>query len=352
MIASDVTLTVDGAVFGGWTDVAAERSIEAVAGGFSLGMTERWPGQAAPRPVPPGSRCTLSWAGQAVITGWVRAVEISETAHDVSMRVTGQDAAADLVDCAAAVGAGEWHGLRLDEIVQEIARPFGIDVAVETDVGAPFPVWRVREGERAWEAIERAARQRAVLVISDGDGGIVITRAGAAAGTPPSLADGEGGVILTQSQTTDTADRYSLYIAKGQRRGTDDEPPEMAAHAKAQISDPAVRRYRPMVLLAEDMADGISLQQRVAWEARIAAARSRRFHVSVQGWTDERGRLWQPNRRVHVRMLSRFRAVNEVLLIVRVRWRLDDGGAVSDIEMAMPEAYDVAGAMPSSEPGW
>jgi hypothetical protein len=51
-------------------------------------------------------------------------------------------------------------------------------------------------------------------------------------------------------------------------------------------------------------------------------------------------------------MLSRFRAVNEVLLIVRVRWRLDDGGAVSDIEMAMPEAYDVAGAMPSSEPGW
>ena len=61
-----------------------------------------------------------------------------------------------------------------DRIVQALVQPYGISVAVETDIGAPFRKFRIDEGETVFEAVERACRFRAVLPLSDGAGNLIL----------------------------------------------------------------------------------------------------------------------------------------------------------------------------------
>ncbi len=47
-MTEELTLNVDGKVWGGWTDMTINRSLESVAGEFDLTVTARW-SSAAPR---------------------------------------------------------------------------------------------------------------------------------------------------------------------------------------------------------------------------------------------------------------------------------------------------------------
>jgi prophage tail gpP-like protein len=106
--------------------------------------------------------------GQALIEGFVDAVEPSCDATSHGVRVSGRDSAGDLVDCSAE--PGEWHGQPLSQLVSAIGAPFGLRVSAETSLDAPFERFRIQEGETAWAAIERACQMRGVLCLSDGLG--------------------------------------------------------------------------------------------------------------------------------------------------------------------------------------
>ena len=48
----------------------------------------------------------------------------------------------------------------------------------QTDVGAPFPVLAISPHDKAMPAMEKAARQRGVLLVSDGVANLLLTTAG------------------------------------------------------------------------------------------------------------------------------------------------------------------------------
>ena len=74
---------------------------------------------------------------------------------------------------------------RVLEVARELAAPFGIQVRADVDVGEPLLKVALNPGQRAWELIEELCRYRALLPVSDGRGGLVLTRAGRArAGVP------------------------------------------------------------------------------------------------------------------------------------------------------------------------
>jgi prophage tail gpP-like protein len=330
--AGDIVLTVDGARYGGWKSADITRSMESGSGSFGLWVSERWPGQTEERPIAPGSRCVLTLAGEAVITGYVDDLLVRETADSHSIDVSGRDAACDLIDCSATNTPGEWRGVSLLDLAAELARPFGVAVRAEVDVGAPLDA-KLEHGESAWRAIERACRLRAMLCMSDGAGNLVLTRAGTGR-AEVRLVRGQN--ILSYSVRRSIADRYSEYRALGQRPSRDGEDPSQAAHGSALVTDPGVTRYRPMILTAEDAADGVTLQQRAQWEARVRAGRSQRIDVTVQGWRQKPGgRLWQPNERV---TLELPRSTAE-LLVATVHHSLSERGSQTQLSLVPPDTY-------------
>lgn len=330
-----VQLKANGAIFGGWKQVEIKTGIEQIAGTFQLQVSERWPGQNAPSPLLPGSPCEILLDGRTIITGYVDSTEAGygEQSHNVT--VSGRDKAGDLVDCAAIHKTGQWKSRRLDQIAMDLCAPFGIKVVVQADVGAPFPSFNIQEGERVFETLDRAARMRAVLLVSDGLGNLIITRAGRTrAGTD--LVENVN--IKAARGKFDWKERFGHYVVKGQYRGTDDGAAADAAGPSGIADDTAVDRYRPIVVLAEDQGHIATLKQRAEWEKNVRLGRANRATVTVQGWTNAGG-LWRPNTIVHLHSPLLYADLD--LLIASVTYRLDEGGTTADLELCRPEAFDL-----------
>lgn len=343
-----LTLLTGGTAYGGWKAVRVQRRMDHAAGGFELSVTQLWPDARAPRRIEPQERCEVLIDSLPVVTGYIDAVEIGIDGGQNVVQVTGRDATADLVDCSAVRSPGQWRGQRIERIAQDLAAPFGITVRADVDTGKPLTSFALQEGETVFEAIERAARIRALLLMTDGTGALVITRAGLRRVATRLVL---GGNVLKMRATLDMRDRFSSYTAKGQAPGGDLFSGRQVAQISARATDPGVTRYRPLVLVGEAPDLAASLNQRVQWEANVRAAASTSVEVTVTDWFHGDG-LWEPN--TLVALNAPELRIDDELLIAAVEYSLDEQGPICILQLTRADAYtllpirqqsaDVAGA--------
>ena len=341
----DVILTVNGKQYSGWETININRGIEQIAGTFELSVTEKWSGNNEARPINRGESCTVKIDGEIVITGYVDDVLPSFDSSSHTLKISGRDKTADLVDCSAIYKTGAWTNTSLKTIAEDLCKPFGIGVIFVTDIGEPFKKVSVEQGETVFEILERLARQRGVLLTSDGKGNLVITRA---SDNRVNTVLKEGVNILSASGTFSNRDRYSEYIGKGSHVGDNFLNTEEAAQPTAKVSDEDVPRYRPLIIIAEDNATIDSLKKRVTWERNVRYGRSTNLSITVAGWKHG-GHLWRPNKLVKVE--SSLLKANDELLISSVNYTLNQSGTVAVLTLKGKEAFDVLDLPEESDGG-
>jgi len=316
--------------------------LDQVAGSFDLSVTERWPGQDIPRPIKPYMPCRVLVDLEPVITGYVDDVEPEYDDKDHTIHVAGRDKTADLVDCSAP--STQFAGRRLRQVAATLCKPYGIEVVSECSCGKAFKMLKNTEGDSVFETLEAAARCRAVLLVTDGRGRLVITRAGLGKRVGPAL---ELGKNVKRCKATFTGrDRYSVYTIKGQSTGLEGWGAG-AAHAKAKAKDPRVPRHRPLTIIAESQADGAKPKDRALWEASVRYGRSRRITYTVLGWRHSQG-LWAPGQLVPVR--DSWLNVDEILLLTNVAYIFDDQGYRAELTVQPVESFKRI-ALPESKKG-
>lgn len=331
----DVALVIDGQEWRGWTEIAIDRSIDALAGQARLDLTQRWPEIDAPRPIAPGMACQVTIGGELVLTGWVGTVEPGYDAQSHGVTVTVDDLTGDMTEASAI--ATQYVGLPLSEIVARLAAPFGVGVGVAAPLGEPIVRFTVEDGETVFDTIDRACRLRGVLPITDAAGQIVLSRAGEA-GATAAVRGGWAGNVLAARGQFGVRGRHSEYIVKAQRPASDDDEDEVAAaHIVGAALDRDVQRYRPLVIIADEAMDRETAQRRADWERSVRRGRSRRASITVQGWRDADGTLWAVNRRMpyHDNILQ----VSADLLIVSLRLERSEQGTLAMMDLADPQAY-------------
>ncbi len=193
----------------------------------------------------------------------------------------------------------------------------------------------IQVGETVFEALETAARQRGVLLVADGKGGLEITRAKEG---KASYALVEGENILAASGTFSQKDRFSLYRVKGENCGSDFSTPEQNAQTTAEVSDTQVKRYRPLVILSEQQGDVTVLKKRADWEKNVRAGRGSRVKATVQGWKYN-DMLWKHNLLVTVR--SDYLRVNRDMIVSTVSFTLGEDGTKTQLSLCLPEAFSL-----------
>lgn len=339
----DVTLQVAGRLYGGWKSIRITRGIEQIAGSFELTVSDRWPGQETARPIRPGQACTVAIDKETVITGYVDDVLPHYNAREHTVTVAGRDRTGDLVDCSV-YPAGEWRGRTLLQVAVEICKPFGVTVRAEVDTGAPFNSAAAQPGETGFEALERAARMRGLLLVADGLGGLVLTRASKTRVTTPLV---RGQNILAASTVLSWRERFSRYLVQGQDSGSNWSTPEQNTQPQGEALDNSIDRYRPLLVLAEYNGNTAQMQERAKWEAAVRLGRATRAMVTVQGWRHGAG-LWLPNRLV--RLTDDWLGVDRDLLIAAVSCLYDEGGSRCELELVRPEAFALI-ALPEDEGG-
>lgn len=331
----DVQLSIEGENYEGWKSAVVTRSIETISGSFELGFAERFAGVPSTRPIRPGQACILRVNGEAVMTGHVDDVEMGYDSARHEVRVAGRDATGDLVDCSAIHATGEWKNRDLFQIAVDVCAPFGIEVAGTTDVGDPFKKFAIQEGETAFETIERAARMRGVLLLSDGLGGLEIGRVT----QEKSSAVLERGVnIKAAAGRFSHRGRFSKYIVKGQTSGNDLFSGAAAGGQKGEAEDKRITRYRPRIIIAEEGGGAKHFQERAEWERNVRFGRGSQVVYTVVGW-DDGEKLWRPNTRVTVR--DEWEGLpEETMLISSVKLLLDEQGSRAELGVVPPQAFD------------
>ena len=188
--------------------------------------------------------------------------------------------------------------LKSEVIIRDLVKPFGLSVELlsgeQTDTGKPVEVFRLEPAEKVGDAIRRLLRMRSLLCMSQPgkkSNSLAITRTQQ---TRIGTALVRGKNILSASCTSDDSNRHSEYIVTGQGSFNDmgDIPGLVSAEGRAR--DPGVKRYRPLIIEAEEQDTGPSFQEIAEHTARVRAAQANVYQVTVDGWKHADG-LWLPN---------------------------------------------------------
>lgn len=331
-----VELAIGGKLYAGWTSVSITVSLDDISGSFSLTLASKDDAAGEVLAIAPDDRCQLKIGGETVIDGWVDAV--TPTIGDGhSIVVEGRDRTADLADCSAIHKPGSWSNAKLEAIATDLAKPFGISVTAKVSTGAAIRKFAIQQGETVAAAIDRLLRFRGLIAIASATGDLEITTPDSGA---PVATLALGINIKEATGRQDHRERYSDYVVKGQAAGDDDRHGKTVSQIKGEAKDADVRRYRPLLIMAEEQSDGASLKTRAAFEAGMRAGRSKGLDVTVAGWRIAAGGLlWRPNIQVRVQCAP-ARFADDVLLLATVQFTKDDkGGTAARLTLAPRGAF-------------
>lgn len=335
-----INLKVNGQNHAGWQSIKVNLSMEALSGGFELKVTERWPdGQ---RTLVPGDACELLADNDVLITGYLDQVNPSIDKEAHSLVVSGRDKSGDLVDCSAMNTPGQWAGKKLDAIAKDLCSPFGIPIKVETNVGEAFSKFNIEQGETVYETLKRLAELRAVLILSDGKGGLIITNRSTqrSADALVCKSDNPSNNVLRANLVDDHRERFSQITIKGQTQGSQRKKAATVSHGKGISKDATITRHRPLLVMAEGQANTSQCQIRSDWEKTRRAAQSTRLTADVQGWRQSNGQLWAINRIIPVDIPTLN--IKQDMLIIAVNFTLDsNNGTITTLTLLKPESYDL-----------
>lgn len=334
MSENQVKVFAGGLIYEAWKSVSIERNLNSLCGSFNLAVSDRWRADRQAWPLRPGVLVEVAIDSEKILKGYIDKVRPSFSGSNREIVIEGRDVTSDLVDCSIATKPFEFKNVGLLDLAKKFCEPFKIVVKSVGPLGDKFDRWTVKQGETVFESLERAARLRGILLITNAAGELVLTPPGGSrSGTD--LIQGEN--ILEGSATYDHANRFSEVIVKGNMNGTDEFNGVHAASAKGSAQDEGIGRYRPLVLVADSSVNNTSAKRRAEWEVSIRAAKSVSISVGVVGWKRADKKLWQVGELA--RVSAGFLGIDQDMLITTTNFVKGGGGTLTNLELVRPDAY-------------
>ncbi|MBB4956229.1 prophage tail gpP-like protein [Agrobacterium vitis] len=367
-MGKSISLYLDGTLYDQWETGEVERDLKDFSGRFSFTFRDAprsadvlpFASMGAVKRLAPQMEAKIMIGRRVVLRGYVETVNPDMRDGQATVQISGRDKTGDLIDCAALVdGPAELKNVKLEDAVKKIAEPYGLTVKSEVDTGEVFDRYSIDLGETAFSAIEKGTRSRRVLVLSDGVGGIVITRTGKSKAPADLTLPGN---VLSSSATFSTEGRHSKTVVRGQseRAGKSRKAASLEASAAplteraegngsardaerkgtvatGTATDDEIKRYRPVVHLARSKADAKAATDEADWRNRTARAKAEEYTHSVKGHTVD-GTLWMVNQLVTVSDV--WLEVYRDLLISKVKFSESSSGATTEMTTCSPEAFD------------
>jgi prophage tail gpP-like protein len=329
VVFDEIEVELDGTTFRGWESIRLSREMNSACGTFeiSASLSHPFPGHA-------GARAVVRLGGLVAARGFVDDVELelSESGH--SCTIGGRDKTCDLVDCSVPYNMGQLQNVYLDDIAKALSEPYGVEVDVGQAVrGDLIPRFVTNQGDTAWAALERIARLGGQLCYPTADGTLRIERP-AQRDSVGSIQEGDSGLRL---RWTD-ADRFNLYVIRGQNRGSDAGWGANVAAVQAFAIDDDVGRSRTLLVVAETAIDPQTAQERANWERTVRRARSAGVTAKVRGWRQKwNGPLWALNELVPV-SIPRW-GFSAKLLVDGLAFTRDEQGTSTELRLVRPDSY-------------
>lgn len=329
-----VTVAVDGQRFSSWKSVSISAAIKDAARAFRLEAACEIGAAATFRVFQAGASVEIFFNDDLVLTGYVDRYQPRINDKDAQVSISGRSKSADMIDSAAEhpQGKGRFEKKNIKEIAETLDK-FGVGIEIGEGVDlATIPFYQITPGETAFRAIERLTRSEGLALMGRADGKIEITAGGRKRHA--------GGIVQGVNLKVGEADhnwsnRHSKYTVKGQRAsGSNAENLEI----EAVVKDEKVSRYRPTVIVVEEDTDNDRAKKRAVTRRDRAAGNALKASVTLQGFRDEAGEVWEPNRLIWTE--AEFLQVEQDMLVETIVFSQDANGSQTKIQLVDPRAYD------------
>lgn len=367
LLKDAVVIRVGTTIYNAWQTVSITKNIDSISSTFTVGMLDKWREKGDLWPLGPGELAQVLIGKNVVMNGFIDKMEVEVSNEDRQMSISGRDKTGDLVDTSALseTKKNQFKNVTVKDLADHYCSLYGIKVINKAnDLGKKFTIFTVKQGETVFEVLERAAKLRGLLLVSSFSGDLVITnRAGGNIEAVPSsknlkkehdfLADAkkvialarssvdlkQGENILFASANYDNTERFQQYVVKGQSHGTDTLWGLHVTSPVAAAFDQGVKRYRPLIVVAEGNVKILDCQKRAAWEATTRAAKACEISITVQGWLKPDGSLWDVNTLASVD--AGFVGVGGQNLLIRgVTFTKDTRGTLTTLKLTRPDAFN------------
>jgi prophage tail gpP-like protein len=290
-----VYMEVDGQPFENFVSIAVSRSLDDFSGSFNITATDADAGEF---PIKVGSSVKVAVDGVPIVTGYVDYLNPNVSARDHNVEVAGRDVTADLIDSTLGAAAVELNPtISMSDVINKTQNAIGLSqpIVLEETVSdfGKEDIISCEAQQSCFDLIEQHARKKQVLVTTNGNGDIVVTR-----GQPVdtglkfiNLKDDINGEnnLLESRASFDWSNRYGRYVVVSQSNlvGANNfgvpSLEDVVNVQSGEVFDSEVRASRIMTIIAENPSDQSTTLERAKWESNIRKARSIEYYCTIDG---------------------------------------------------------------------
>lgn len=288
--------------------------------------------------------------GELVLTGTIINTTPATTAGQQKVTIEGYSKTGVLNDCTYPPGAYplEFNNLKFVDIVKRTAAYFNLEVIDEVADKYVYNDLDLSPGSKVYSFLSDLAKKRAVLLNSDEEGNIVISRASTEK-SAFSLAEGNASIIgispayagqdayttITGLQSDSPDDDDDIFGL------SDDDDDKKTFAASYTVEDKFLQELgiaRPFVFQVDNITKGslkdvVESKMRRGWGERIS------YTAEIQGWHDPKNKLWKANTRVNLLYPSAMIYKATELLIKNVTFKLVANQETVTLELVLPQTY-------------
>ncbi|PHQ72403.1 MAG: hypothetical protein COB93_00230 [Sneathiella sp.] len=330
MALENVSLRANGGERFNWKEITVTAAMKDAARSFSLSVTEPGPPGSEPFVYEPGTEIEVLATGDLILAGYVGDYDPKGSATDHSISVTGKGKGIDFVQCSAVHPTGRIEQKDLLGIANELNQ-FGVTITCDETLDKE-PAIQIPQGDTPFNIVSKLCARHRLVMMGQADGSIKLTRAGKDRHSGD-LVQGKSNILSFSSKISDE-NRHSEYIVKGQVSiGTDDD----ALSPEGRSKDEGVTRYRPKIIIPSGSVDKKRAQEIADWERDRAAGEGRKASLTVSGWRDGEGLLWEPSWLVSC--VFPWLRIDQDMLIERVTFKQGADGTTTEMALVDPRAY-------------
>ena len=348
-------LEVNGVSYENFLSASVEIRLDALSNTFSFAAAST-----GELPFRGGESCRVLVEDEVVLTGFIEIVSGDYSNGDHNISIQGRDKTGDFLDSSIEAISDIRPELHLQQVIEKIINNIGADISVVDEVNPALfnkaeDLVTPESGDNAFQFVEKLARKRHVLLTSNADGNIVITRASGELinGKIKNLLGDDSNNVISASFSYDTTGRYNIYkfdssLALVPLNNAGDTKLEDVVDQSGTVTDPDSRIGRQLILVAESPFSSGEDNDRATWEANIRRARGRVYSAVVNGYRDLDGNLWQVNKLVPVQ--DTYAGIDADMLINTVTFTFDiQNGRQTVMSFVEENAYTLTLEEPKAE---
>lgn len=337
-----VVVAIDNKRYGGWEAVKITRSLEHASASFAMQVSERYPNEGQHLVLRPGMAVRIydveDDSEDLLITGLIDKVSLSYDGTTHTRTISGRSLTGKVIDSSVVHPTGQFKGQTIERIATALCAPYGIKVVMDADSGGTIDYFQVENGEKVFDALERLAWMRKLIVTDTPKGEIMLSN------VTDETADtiiqcvygGSENNVKAGSGSFDNSQRYEKIIVRGQAKGSDDFFGEQANQIEAVAYD-TLKNGKVLIKSLSGEGGLADCKAQAEWEVAARKGKSTELDYTLTGWRQGNGDLWAC---MMVVVKDDFLNVDEKLLITQVEYSLDNQGTKVTLRVQPKEALE------------